>query len=108
MNFVVVFLVVRTPARLEPVEAGVAHDRHEPRLRAFAALAVEKAERAQAGFLDGILGGRVLAGEPARKVVRSIQVPQHFALEPRRHRVVGQPVSRDRSRTAPRGRIFPE
>jgi len=34
-------------------------------LRLSAALAVEKAERAQAGLLDGILGGRVLAGQPA-------------------------------------------
>jgi hypothetical protein len=108
MDFVVVFLVERAPARLEPVEAGVAHDRHEPRLRTLAPLPVEKAERAQAGLLDGILGGRVLAGQPARKVVRGIEVPQHFALEPRRHRVVGQPVSRDRSRTAPRDRIFQE
>jgi hypothetical protein len=100
MDFVVVFLVVRAAARLEPSRQVLRTIVMNHAFGLSPRWPSKKAERAQAGLLDGILGGRVLAGQPAREVVRGIEVPQHFALEPRRHRVVSQPVSRDRSRTA--------
>jgi len=50
-------------------------------IRIAAAEPAEKAERAQHRFLHHVLGFLVVACQPARKVVRGVQMPHHVAFE---------------------------
>src|SRR5207249_6930616 len=63
----------------QPRPAGVAHDREQPRPR-LAAQAVEMAVGAQHRFLEHVLGVVVVAREPAREVVRRVEMRQHKRL----------------------------
>jgi len=68
------------PVDLQPTQAGIAHDGEQPGPR-LAAQSVEETVSAQHGLLHHVLGVVIVARQPARKVVRRVQMRQHAFLE---------------------------
>ncbi len=82
MNFFVEhFIRTGRPILVQPGVASISHDREEPCPHVATLVAVEKTERAQAGFLRNVLRVLIVPRQPAREVVRSVQVRQDGLLE---------------------------
>ena len=75
----------------EPRVACVSDNRQQPRAAVSAVIAAEEFESAKARFLHNIFRVRVVASEPARKIVRSIQVLQYNIFKARESVLFRQP-----------------
>jgi hypothetical protein len=66
---------------VQPRVARIPHDRQEPRPHIAALVSVEKTEGAEARFLRHVLRIMIVPRQPAREVVRSVQMGQDGLLE---------------------------
>src|SRR4051812_6462298 len=66
-----------------PTEICVANDRHEPYARILASEAIEEAEGAQHCFLRHVFSVGAIASHPARHVVSSVEMRQHYRFKSR-------------------------
>lgn len=65
----------------DPIQARIAHDGDEPRLRRRPLQAVEEPKRAKACLLDNVLGGAGVAQQPAGEIVRGVEMNEHRRRE---------------------------
>jgi hypothetical protein len=82
MNFFVEHLSRIVPSiLLQPRVARIPNDGEQPSPYVSALVAIEKSKGAQTGFLRHVLRVLVVPGQPAREVVRGVQVREHGLLE---------------------------
>jgi hypothetical protein len=82
VNFLVEFHGGRGRAILvQPRVARIAHDREQPRPHVSALVAIEKSKRAQKSFLRHILRVLFVPRQPAREIVRRVQMRQDGLLK---------------------------
>ena len=80
-HLVELHLVALVPVLPQPVVAGIAHDAEQPRPHVIAAHVLEEAERPQVRFLNRVFRIAVVAQQPAREVVRRMQVRHDGGVE---------------------------